>query len=459
MNGGAPDRRIYFAAAALFLAVLLNCRWWSARIPPNGAPDEYDHFAVQRFVAQHGRLPAPTDEGVVSVLDVRTRRPYHLQRDAASGRWDFPAAASLERVPRYEMHVAYLFSVVHLAVGQALRQGNKLELQAARACNGLLIALAAALVCLAGARLNPQRPALGLAAGLWFGFWPQLSFLGAYVNDDAFAVFASALAFFAAASIDAGGWRRAAAATLGLAVGLLLLAKANALCGLLPAALWLAWRLKRDGRAALRPLALAAAVAAAAGGWFPLLNAVRYGDWFGLGVVRELYRSAFRALPADLAPFVHTPYVFSLEANGIPLSAFPLGRWFGPIPPSAYGVFGWMNQPLPWPMYAAAAGLVLVALAGWAATSNRRADHPPPSPALAALSLPYVVLLLALSAANSYRADFQPQGRYLLAAAPATMALLSMGAARWPGALGRALPAAATVIFVALNAIARAFVL
>lgn len=420
------SRRDVLLAALLFAGVVANGLWWSRGIAPNGAPDEGDHYALVQSVAQTGRLPHYGDgEFVVSLMG----RGHQRIADATNRR----GINRLVVVPEpVELRIPYVFvpQLPYALNGWICKVLGGASYPMARFANTLWIALAALLVFLAARAAWPARPLAALVAGACTALWPQITFVGAYVNDDAFAILAAAAFVSACVWCQSGAFTRRRAAALGGSTGLLLAAKPYVLIFLPLAAFWL-WRWIRHQRAGANPPALfrrhvLIALAAAflvCGPWFIRSAALYNGDPTGQSFMRARVREFVESLPPGvLAP---RRALFLKHPDLRPKAADFTGRWLQESVTSFWARFGWMDVRPASVYVTSALWLVGLALLATYAVSRGRAFLDPPG----LFALPAFVLLLLGSMWNSYAMDFQPQGRYLLACVPAVLLQICGGIA------------------------------
>lgn len=451
------SRRDAILGALLFAAVAANGVWWARGIPTNGAPDEPDHYALVQSVAAHGTLPRYGESPfVVSLMG----RGHQRIADAKDRR----GINRLVVVPEpVELRIPYVFvpQLPYLLNGWICKLLGGASYPVARFANTLWIALASLLVFLAARAAWPTRTLAAVAAGACFGLWPQVTFVGAYVNDDAFAILAAAAFVSASVWCQTGPFGRGRAVALGGATGLLFASKPYVLALLPLGAIWFwtwlrrARRAPETGAALRRPLWIAAAAALLVCGPGWVRNAALYGgDPTGQAFMRSRVREFVESLPPGvLAP---QKTLFLKPAARRPTAADFTGRWLRESMTSFWARFGWMNVRPPGAYVTA--GLLLVGLALLAAYTASRGRALPAAPGL--FALPGFVLLLAASAWNSYAMDFQPQGRYLLACVPAVMLQINSGIAslRSAGA-ARVLAAVLLGFFVVENVLLRTRVL
>ena len=447
------------AAAALFLLVLLDAAWWARAIPENGAPDEYEHIATQRFVAERGRLPS-FGEGRfrIHLMDSVCRVP--IDPSIVQGRMIFPAGTEIHPAHRYEVRQPYLFwpQPAHLIAGTLLRVTGGFSLWKARAISSCWVAAAAVLIFLAALRLWPDRLALASLAGVTFGLWPQVTFVGAYVNDDAPALATTALLLLVCTLLETDGVSTGRNAALGLALGLVALSKPYA-CAVLPlVGFWIIRSRATQGKGAVRSFLLSGAVAlAVVGAWFLFAEPPPASGVPGGGTRSAALQDFTAALPPDLAGQTTLLETGSMLRTGRGILEFPLIAWLLPSLFSLYGAFGWMDEPLPLLIYALAALVFSISLAGHLIGGP---DRRPPALRLPFLfSFPLLAIGGLLSFWHSYAVDFQPQGRYLLPSVSGLSMLAAAGAVAFTGRLGLWAPALLAAFVTGANLLARLAVL
>jgi 4-amino-4-deoxy-L-arabinose transferase-like glycosyltransferase len=371
----------------------------------NCAPDEAGHFwAARELALGHGA----TWPESLSIYSAYVPAPYlaHAAAFALLGRLDRPwlyrMPLEAERVRGYPL----------------VRFGSI-----------LLGAITVVALALAAAVWTASR-AGGIVAGAVAALYPQLVFVDAYTNGDAYTVAAGALLALALAR-----WARAGETDVGLGavaagIAAVLLGKPNGYAFIVPTVAWLAWA---GGRRRLTGAALGRAVATLTAVAGPMLawNAVRNGgDVLGL----ERYRR-----------FLAGPY----RPRAIATVPDALSRFTRLLATSAFGRFANMSQPLDTPLLAVALVLVVIGT-GAALVRLRGADGTTTRGALWLAAS--VATSLALVAYNSWWIDFQPQGRYVLLGAVLMTIVASWAPTGLRGRLWRAWPVA-YVAFLAVAAL------
>ena len=445
--------------ALLFASVATLCILWSAAVPRGEAPDEPDHLAMVEFVAAHGRLPRYGEgEFTVALMATNTRRTV-----ARPGNLRGLHAARIQGHP-LSLRQPYVFlpQLPYALAGGLCRVLGRSTTPFARAFNALCIAGAALATFVAGRALWPERRFAAVVAGACVGLWPQITFLGAYANDDAFAICTSSILIATCVVLQSRRFDRRGAAGLGAAIGLVAVSKPYAMALLPLAALWL-WRIARqqvsrgviDAASMRRRLLWTAAVAIGIVAPGLIRNALLYdGDPSGRRVLLRDMRAFVAELPADVAAQANLLYLKPERARP-KLAAFGAGFWRDSAA-SAWARFGWMNIVPPRWVTRSAGWLLALGLVAAFWRQRRTASSWWSAPGI--FALPGLALLIAASIANAYWVDFQPQGRYLLPCAPAVILQIVAGIAA-PAAVGTAHPFTRTGIGTATLAALLAFFL
>lgn len=394
------------AVVALAVALRLVAAW---AIPLgfgpdfNCAPDEAGHFWVARELARGHTATWPESASIYSAYPPSQYAP-HVAFAALARHvdppWLYRMPLAAERVRGYPL--VRLGSVVLGAV--------------------TVVALALATAAWTGSRRA------GLVAGAVGALYPQLVFVGAYTNGDAYTIAAGALLALALAYWGRDGEATAGLVAVGAAAGAVLLGKPSGYALLPPTAVWVAWsaiRGRSDGRRALRAAAVAALVAAPVLAW----NAVRNGgDALGLDRYRQ---------------FLAGPY----RPRAVATVADPVTTFVQLLASSAFGRFANMSRPLPDAYLVLAYALLAAGLAAALARRPAAATRTARGALWLATSC---ALSVALVAYNSWRIDFQPQGRYLLL----PIVIVTIVAAEAPRALGSRFWRAWPLAYVAFLAVA-----
>jgi 4-amino-4-deoxy-L-arabinose transferase-like glycosyltransferase len=369
----------------------------------NCAPDEAGHFWAARELALGHDATWPQS---LSIYSAYLPAPYlaHAAALALLGRLDRPW---LYRMPLEAERV----------------RGYPL----ARLGSILLGAVTVVALALAAAAWTASRAA-GIVAGAVTALYPQLVFVDAYTNGDAYTIAAGALLALALTR-----WARAGEADPGLgavaaATGAVLLGKPNGYALVVPTLCWIGWAAaccRVRGATLGRGLAIVVAVAGPMLAW----NAVRNdGDVLGLARYRQLLAGPYQPTAVATVPD-------------------PIATFTRLLATSAFGRFANMSLPLATPLLVTALVLLVIGL-GTALTGLRSADGVTVRGTLWLAGS--TALSLALVALNSWRVDFQPQGRYLLLCA----VLLTIVAVWAPSRLRPRLRRAWPILYLAFLALA-----
>jgi hypothetical protein len=349
-------------------------------------PDEDLHIASARYFEHHW-LPPIADEAFAPYLDPAYGVSYALS------------------VPPEFVYFYYgkVGAITH-ALGGAFAYGCRY---------GALILFAALCAWLAVKR--PEHPA--------FAFMllatPQVWYVFAYVNGDAWGIFASFLVVWQLGNPDSLGRRyidrdsaRIGAVTAGVALAALALCKRNYTPFFLYALTYGTLLTYRD-RAKLQRWLAAVAVGAVLAGGITLIDEVRNGfakEERGLALREAHAEAPWKQSSIDKGTAMNG---LGLKQKGVPLSALLVApwNWIEGVYDTFLGVYGPMSIWFPPYEYylRGAAFFLLVGLAIYGARKN--------GPSLiAGIVLAIGIIVAALNFAWTY--DFQPQGRYIFAIIP-----------------------------------------
>lgn len=373
----------------LILAFALNALLWAAVVNPGYPPDEMSHVGyAQRLLLDHA-IPV-----------------YGVTR--------YPNGVGL--LPHASMPPLYYALVAPLAraTGSA---GIPDMVFRMRMLSVVLGALTVACSWRLALLVVPHRPDLALAVAALVGFNPMFTYMSAAVNSDNLVnLVAAALICHLAAALLAERVPWHYGLTLGLILGVGLLAKPTIAAGFGASAVALVLRANRGPTFRWRWLCTSAAttvgVAAAIAGWVYLRNLELYGEPTGIGVIGS-------------RPDIHfsIPYRATGSLAEMLFSDHPDLGWtfYTTMLRGYWGVFDRFSVQMPGRLYGLAsrltlvgvAGIVLALVWGW-----RRLTEPAmrarASVAIAGMTL--FLLCLASCIAACYRIDYQPQGRYLFPA-------------------------------------------
>ena len=262
----------------------------------------------------------------------------------------------------------------------------------------------------AARRLSAAEP-VAVAAALLPLAVPQLAHVGASLNNDALLILLGAAVAAPLVAVSRGDASRRTGAVVGVLLGLALLTKALAFGLLAWAALAYALALlgpaRRQRLRALTSGLLAAALALAVGGWWWVVNLLRYGTVQPSGT-------------APLPPIETDPDLLDFTQS-----------FLTRVTASTWGNFGWLEVRLPGAVQLAA---LLVVLLGLSLVLARR-SAPPGVRGAAAVAVAAFCLQIAIlyqqSLKNYLRGGYLAglQGRYLFAFVAVLAALVAIGIA------------------------------
>ena len=451
-------KRVPRGAWACALVALFNALCWSLTTPPFQVPDEPDHYAYVKQLADTGQVPSVTSEGIsIEVLAALNALGYYKIRQR-------PQVHTVASASEYATIMRELSALppsigspsAGVATGQPplyyalatipyrLAGGSLLDrLQLMRLLSVMMAALTGMFVFLFVRETLPGEPWAWTVAGLSVALAPLFGFMSAGVNPDAMLIAVSAAAFYALARAFKRGFSAAGAAVIGLVTAIGLLTKLNFI-GLVPGILFglvaLSLRARREsgrfpyGKLAIGcGLALSPAVIYLARGL--LLN-------HPLGIASSVLYSAHASLPSELN-YVWQFYLPRLPGmvNDFPGIFTTRELWFN----GWVGLLGWLDTAFPgWVYDFALLPTAIIALLFGRTLLARRAV----SRARAGEIITYAAMalgLMAIIAIAAYRvfprheAEFA-QTRYLLPLVPilgAALALAARGAGRrWGPAVG-----------------------
>jgi len=455
-------RRIPRAAWICALVAGLNATCWSIVTPAFEIPDEPDHYAYVKQLAETGSLPSPNStrfakEERITLVGLRyykvRQQPQHdaigsraeqnkLQEDLLLASQASEVGSPTAGVAASQPPLYYALETVpyDLAGGTVLDR-----LQLMRLMSALMAGLTAMFVFLFIREALPREPWAWTVGGLAVALAPLLGFISGAVNPDSLLFAVSAAIFYALARAFRRGLSTGAAASIGALTAVGLLTKLNFI-GLTPGILLgltvLTVRAARSSpvRLAHRRLALAVGVAFSPVVVYACINALSNHPPLGLvsGALQTLHGSIFAEIN----------YIWQLYLPRLPgtFNDFPglfttKQLWFN----GYVGLYGWLDTTFPGWVYSVApipAGTIAL-LCGRALFESRAALR-----SRAAELAVYAVMavgVMALVGAASYhgfpavQAEFA-EARYMLpmlALLGAALALAARGAGpRWGRAAG-----------------------
>jgi len=355
-------RRVPRAGWLCAIVAGLSAACWSIVSPPFQVPDEQDHYAYVKQLAETGRLPSSdfeisSPELVLTLIglrynEVRNQPRNHtissqaqegeLNRDLAMIR-EQPAqrASGAAGVAASEPPLYYA-----LEVGPYSLAGTVLgRLALMRLLSALMAAVTALFAFLFVREALPRAPWAWAIGGFAVALAPLLGFVSGAVNPDAMLFAVSAALYYLLARAFRRGLTRRLAIALGAVLALGLLTKLNFI-GLVPGALLgvliVGRRAARTSRGtAIRSVALACCVAAAPAVLYALVNAVS-----GHRVLGEVSGASARThLSLHEISYIWQLYLPRLPgmANDFPGLFTARQLWFDGF----VGLYGWLDTPFP----------------------------------------------------------------------------------------------------------------
>lgn len=371
----------------LFFAV--NALLWLTLIPFNRAPDEYLHYQVAEFIANNKRLP---------ILGTDLKAFFLINK---------VPIISYASVP----NLSYPISAFFITLGSLFV--DKANLFYFARVSSLISGLG---VIWLGFRISvkmfPNDRLLQAFVPAILAMLPQLTFVSAYTNMDAFASLTSALVLYLLFKQKGSEWDFKSCLILGLSLGLLMLSKINAYI-LLPIALaWFALTQEKFKNALKKAVLIVGTALILISPWFTW-NYIKYGDILGLSIQKQLMKEASPA--------------YKLIAYDLKTLLFET-KWLQTTFKSFWGLFDWMYLTLPNFFYATVALLSAAAIFGFGIHFFKLAPVTLKKQRLAYFTLIIIPLTaLILSLIFSLKSDYQPQGRYLFTAIIPIFVIFAIG--------------------------------
>ncbi len=403
---GARERALgwgFVGLCALFYTA------WVTQIAPFNAPDEEMRYRLVQYMVDHRALPVGTDPAV---------------RDAY---WGTSYA--------FQPFLSGIVSAVLATIAKSLGGDAVTQLLAARMVS-VLCGTGTVAVAVALSRRFFQPPWRWLFP-VAIGLLPEFAFLSAYVNNDSFGLFATALVVLAWVRGLDQGWPVRNAVLLGVALAACCLSYYNTVGYVALTVVLclvervLTWQRTADRRAFWRSTGVAVSVVSGTwlvlAAWWFVRNGVLYdGDILGLAT-SNAYTEQYGVPESSV-------HVRSGQGRGWTFGEMLIKRSFLPATLlSTVGMFGYQSQWLPLVSYWWYAACWFVALVGCVALIVRRFIPSARSaltpevesavvtglrPALRTLFLSCLaaagVIPWVLSLYRSWTQDYQPQGRYVL---------------------------------------------
>ncbi len=457
-------RRAPTVAWLCAIVACLNAVAWSIVTPPFQVPDEPDHLAYVKQLAETGRLPSSSGhyslEELIALKDTRqqmvamepTFQPIssqaqerQLQDDLQRAKQSPERGSEFAGVAGSQPPLYYVLEAFPYTIGRAGTLLDRLELM--RLLSALMAGLTALFTFLFLREALPRFSWAWTVGGLGVALVPLLGFMSGAVNPDSMLYAVTAALFWSLARGFRYGLTRAHAITIGVLIAVGFATKLNFI-GVAPGAIIglivLSVRAARSlGRAAYVSLAIALAIALGPPLLYVTIHAASGAPAFG--IVSGGIGSSHGSLWSKIS-YIWQLYVPRLPGMPHDFDGIVPARqlWFNRY----VGLYGWLDTTFPGWVYECAlaaaaviAGLCVRTLIDRARILRERAGE----------LIVYCVMaigLLLLIGATSYH-SFQrfnaeyAQTRYLLPLLPllgAILALAARGAGRrWGPAVGAAI--------------------
>ncbi|MCL5075909.1 MAG: glycosyltransferase family 39 protein [Chloroflexi bacterium] len=338
--------RHHWAIGLILLAYLGLALTYSIIDPLFEAPDEADHYAFVKHLADGQGLPVQLRHGPKSE---NHQPPLYYTLGALATFWinsdDFPQL--LWRNPYWGYEIGYVGQdnknqFVHGPQEDPPYTGAVLAAHLVRLVSVALGAVTVFITYMIAREIFPRQAALALGAVAFVAFSPQFLFISSAINNDNAVTTLSSLVILLALRIHNQGITRSNTIALGAALGLALLTKVSAVPLLLIVLFTLVSLSRRVPWRTLWGAGFAVfGLAAAVSGWWFIRNLVLYGDWSALSRMQEAWGR--RSPPANLGQLV---------------AEFPnLERSF-------WANFGWGNVPVSAELYWGITLLTRIAIVG-----------------------------------------------------------------------------------------------
>lgn len=416
----------YNAELILILICFLVYALWAATLPFNSAPDELMRFQVVDFIYKNGYLPTGSEIEIRNAL------------------W----GTSYGFTPT----LSYFLSSIVLRITDNFTRSPESMLLSARS-----VSVLSSTVTVIFLILISKKCFKGLNQWIFVIFvalLPQFVFVSSYVNNDAFAIMATAVIFYSWIIGLERDWDIKACLLLGIGISLCALSYYNAygfiLCSII---IFIGTNLKQINEVNIKKTILfgsfiAGIVFVLAGWWFLRSAMIHNGDIFGMRTAKqlsELYaidilKPSLRATPMNAGVSVFE-MLFG-QINGF--------NWIDTSYRSFIGYFGYMSIMLDTYMYSIYSAIYILGVVGLyhkikesiSAKKNKISKIIFYGCIVLSILIPII-----LSIYYSYSSDYQPQGRYLLPMIIPLSFLLTKGISQFKLMInGRSIPVKRLII-------------
>jgi 4-amino-4-deoxy-L-arabinose transferase-like glycosyltransferase len=356
-------RRVPSLAWLCAAVAFLNAAAWSLITPPFQVPDEPEHVAYVKVLAEGHRLPSAegefSREELAALADTRLQtvaeqpeeqpissrtQERTLQRALARSEGGFEAGGEYAGVAASEPPLYYAIQAIPFTLDGT---GNLLErIELMRLVSALMGGLTALFTFLFVREVLPAVPWAWTVGGVGVALVPLFGFMSGSVNPDAMLCTVTAALLYSLARGFRRGLSRRAAIVLGGVIAVGLATKLN-FVGLAPGALLglvlLSVRAARTlGRAAYVSLALALAVALGPVGVYVVAHVVSGAP--ALGIVSDAIGLTHGSAPAELS-YIWQLYLPPLPGMHPDFAGLFTARqiWFDWY----VGLYGWLDTTFP----------------------------------------------------------------------------------------------------------------
>lgn len=390
----------------LLILVIFICYYiWSLLLPPNVAPDEGMRYQIPAFIYQNGYLPHGADPAVRDPL------------------WGISYG--------FAPYLAQIIGAGFMKITSAFTTDGFALLMAARMVN----VLSATATVWFAIKIS-QRIFRGVHRWVFvilIAALPQFIFLGSYVNNDCFAIFASSIIFYAWIIGLQENWPVKSCVMLGIGMGLCAMSYYNAYAWLLTSvilfffsALIIDREHWRNRKFRIKIYVIAGIFVAIAAWWFIRSYIIYDGDFLGLNIT-EHYKELYAV--DDLKP----SNVQTVQQQGISVPSMLISmKWLLLTFCSAIGCFGSMDMWIPYWIYVVYGIIFVLGFIGmlmrFVAFVRSKGERDKAKKWLLGICMLLTMAIpVALSIYYSYTSDFQPQGRYVLSMLLPFMAFVTLG--------------------------------
>lgn len=406
----------------LLALVLLNGLLWAFSIPFNGAPDEYDHYRLAKFISQNNRIPVLRKDMDFYFMSLYTKMPV--------ADWEivlhktnpiFKNSFLYEFKPLYMMWPcgAYLFYGLFGKLGALCPPVGDFYFMRLFSvlCGGLIVFFIYDLA----RKIFPKEEYLPKLSAVFAALIPQFTFLSGYINPDIVTALFVTLLLLSWDYCVTKDFNLKSGFFLGVSLGFCLLGKISGYGVILLTFVFLLISFRNSQVKKVPFCLIVFSGVFLISGWFFIRNFVLYGDVSGYFANMKAMTHFFRETPS----FILQHDIFTALRNmhyGIKAVPYLFNFCFT----SFWGVFGWMNLLLPKGFYFLAYGLTLIGFVGWIVAFAKNRGEVVRNKMLVLLFCTFP-LQIFMVVCYVLMIKYQPQGRYFHAILAPLSILLSYG--------------------------------